>query len=93
MQLVYTDVMKIVVRLYGGLRHQSSPHPLTLDVPDVANVEDVIRILELKPGEVWLAKLDGQLVDVNHPLQSGDELALIPPIGGGCIAEYKESPR
>lgn len=85
--------MKIVVRLHGGLRRQSSPHPLTLKVPDAATVGDVVKILELSSGEVWLIKLGNQLVDANHPLQPGDELALIPPIGGGCFTQFKEAPK
>ena len=93
MQLVYTEGMKIVVRLYGGLRRQSSPHPLKLDVPNSATAGDVIRILELRSGEVWLIKLGSQLIDVNQPLQPGDELTLIPPIGGGHISLFQEEPK
>jgi len=83
--------MKIVVRLHGGLRRQSSPHPLTLDVPDAATVGDIVKILELRSGEVWLIKLGSQLVDANHPLQPGDEVAFIPPIGGGHRTQFKEA--
>ena len=82
--------MEIVVRLHGGLRRQTSPHPLQLDVPDDVTAGDVIGILGLRSGEVWLIKLGSQLVDVNHLLQPSDELTLIPPIGGGRIIRFKE---
>jgi molybdopterin converting factor small subunit len=85
--------MNIVVRLHGGLRRQTSPHPLNLDVPDVTTAGDVIRILGLRSGEVWLIKLGSQLADVDHPLQPGDELTLIPPIGGGQTILFKEEPK
>jgi molybdopterin converting factor small subunit len=52
-----------------------------------------MKILELQSGEVWLIKLGGQLVDADHPLQPEDELALIPPIGGGRFWEFEEALR
>jgi sulfur carrier protein ThiS len=55
-----------------------------MDVSEGARVADVIQALKLRSGEVWLATVDGQLVEVAHQLQPGDELSLMPPVGGGC---------
>jgi molybdopterin converting factor small subunit len=75
--------MKIRVRLYGGLRRHASSRPLEIDVHKSARVADVIESLGFRSGEVWLTTLDAQLVERDHPLRPGDELLLIPPVGGG----------
>jgi molybdopterin synthase sulfur carrier subunit len=75
--------MRIQVRLYGELRRRASAHPLQMHVPEGATVTDVIASLGLRSGEVWLASLDNQLVKMDHRLRPEDELALIPPVGGG----------
>ncbi len=75
--------MKISVRVYGGLRGYSASKALQLDLLDDATVADVVETLDLRPGEIWLATLDGQLVEMGHELESGDELTLVPPVGGG----------
>jgi sulfur carrier protein ThiS len=54
-----------------------------MDVIDGATITDVMESLGLRPGEVWLATVDGQLADMDHQLQTDDELALMPPVGGG----------
>lgn len=75
--------MRVLVRLYGGLRGYISSNPQELDLHDGATVADVIAQLNLRPGEVWLATLNDQLVETNHLLRPDDELSLIPPVGGG----------
>jgi molybdopterin converting factor small subunit len=75
--------MRVLVRLYGGLRGYTSSNLLQLDLQDGATVADVMAQLNLRPGEVWLATLDDQLVETNHLLRSDDALSLIPPVGGG----------
>lgn len=75
--------MRVLVRLYGGLRGYTSSNPLQLDLQDGATVADVMAQLNLRPGEVWLATLDDQLVETNHLLRPDDALSLIPPVGGG----------
>ncbi len=75
--------MRVLVRLYGGLRGYISSNPQELDLHDGATVADVIAQLNLRPGEVWLATLNDQLVETNHLLRPDDELSLIAPVGGG----------
>ena len=54
-----------------------------MDVIDGATIADVVQSLGLRPGEIWLATVDGQLTDMDYKLQPDDELALMPPVGGG----------
>jgi sulfur carrier protein ThiS len=75
--------MKIVVRLYGGLQSAAVSDRGTLDLPKDGTVADAIAALGFRSGEVWLTKLEDELVDRKRRLRSGDELLLIPPIGGG----------
>jgi molybdopterin converting factor small subunit len=76
--------MKVSVRLRGNLRHPGAPEIHVVEVDEGAMVGDLIGLLGLRPGEVWLVMLDGQLVDTDRPLQPGDELSLVPPVGGGA---------
>jgi molybdopterin converting factor small subunit len=75
--------MKVTVRLLGGLGSRAPTSPLEVEIRQNATVAEVVERLGLRPGEVWLATLNGQLVAEGHLLQAGDELSLIPPIGGG----------
>ena len=76
--------MKIGVRLRGNLRPSGAPEIQVVEVDEEATVNDLIDLLGLRPGEIWLAMLDGQLADTDRPLRPGDELSLIPPVGGGA---------
>jgi molybdopterin converting factor small subunit len=76
--------IKVGVRLRGNLRPPGGPEIQILEVDEGATVEDLIGLLGLRPGDVWLAMVDGQWVEADRPLQPGDELSLIPPVGGGA---------
>ena len=75
--------MEISVRLLGNLRRHATAGPLQIEIREGTTVTEAIELLGLRPGEVWLAKLGEQLVEMNRPLREGDELLLIPPVGGG----------
>jgi molybdopterin converting factor small subunit len=77
--------MKVTIRLQGDLRRHVPSSPQETDLPDGATVSDAIAALGIRPGEVWLVRLDEELVDKDHILQTGDELSLIPPVAGGQL--------
>jgi molybdopterin converting factor small subunit len=61
---------------------------LTVELPEPATVNDLIRALRALPGGASLPTLP--LVAVNRrlagsgtPITAGDELALLPPLAGG----------
>lgn len=75
--------MKINVRFYGELRRHEPSFFRRVELPAGATVADVIERLGLQAGEVWLVKLGDRLVETNYMLQPDDEIALMPPVGGG----------
>ena len=75
--------MRITVRLLGGLRRRAPAGRQEIEVQEGAAVGQVIELLGLRLGEVWLVKRGDQLLDLEESLRDGDELLLIPPVGGG----------
>ncbi|MBD0330206.1 MAG: molybdenum cofactor biosynthesis protein MoaE [Thermoleophilia bacterium] len=78
--------MRVVVRLFAGLRERAGAGERTLELPEGARAGDVWPALAL--GE----EPDGLLYAVNreyapreHELSDGDEVALIPPVSGGAF--------
>ena len=78
--------MKIVVRLFAGLRERAGAGERTLELPAGARAADVWP--ELALGD----EPDGLLYAVNREyaarereLAEGDEVALIPPVSGGAF--------
>jgi MoaE-MoaD fusion protein len=78
--------MKVVVRLFAGLRELAGTRSVDLDLPEGAVAADVWPALAL--GD----EPPGLLVAVNRSyaarttvLGEGDEVALIPPVSGGAF--------
>ncbi len=82
--------MRVRVLLFGVLRERAgggAERELTL--LEGARVGDVVRAVGVEMGDEAL--LAGLAVAVNHeyagretPLAEGDEVALLPPVSGGC---------
>jgi molybdopterin converting factor small subunit len=75
--------MRIDVQLHGELRRALATRWMELNLRDGATVAEAIASLGLRSGQVWLAMLDGRLVEMDRPLRPGDNLSLVPPVGGG----------
>jgi sulfur carrier protein ThiS len=75
--------MRIDVQLHGELHHVLATRWMELDLRDGATVAEAIASLGLRSGQVWLAMMDGSLVEMDRPLRPGDRLSLVPPVGGG----------
>jgi sulfur-carrier protein len=64
-------------------------HPsLTVSVPAPATVASLVRVLRSRPGgevlpERPLCAVNLEQVRSDSPLQSGDEIAILPPLAGG----------
>ncbi len=54
-----------------------------VEVGEEARVEDVLSGLGIDSDLVMLFVIDGELADVDSPLEDGMTLELIPPISGG----------
>jgi thiamine biosynthesis protein ThiS len=75
--------MQIRVQLMGTLKEKSPPQG-GLEVPDGTTVAQLLERLQIDPRSVQVCTLNGRLVrDRNTPLHDGDELTVLPPVGGG----------
>jgi sulfur carrier protein ThiS len=59
------------------------PESGRLEVGDDLTVEDVLSNLGIDSDLVMLFVIDGELADIDSPLEEGMTLELIPPISGG----------
>ncbi len=76
--------MEVTVRLFAMLRERAGAPELTLDLPDGASVRDALDSLAgLAEGIPLVMAVNREYADADRVLDSGDELALIPPVSGG----------
>lgn len=75
--------MRIRLKLMGLLKAKT-PEGGALDVAEGATIEDVLRTLDIAPHAVLALSVNGRLErDRGRSLVAGDELTVIPPVGGG----------
>ena len=75
--------MQIRLKLMGMLKART-PAGGVLEVADGATIDDVLRALEIAPQTVRVFTVNGQFErDRTRVLAANDELAAIPPVGGG----------
>jgi molybdopterin synthase catalytic subunit len=76
--------VEITVRLFAMLRERAGVPEVTLELPDGARVSDALASLsELAEGLPLVMAVNREYADADRVLDSGDELALIPPVSGG----------
>ena len=78
--------MRVVVRLFAGLRERAGTDRRELDLDDGASVGDVWPALDLgdEPAGLLYA-VNRAYAERGQPLGEGDEVALIPPVSGGAF--------
>jgi sulfur carrier protein ThiS len=75
--------MRIRVKLMGMLKART-PAGGVLDVADGATIEDALHALGLAPQATHAVTVNGRLErDRRRALVQGDELTIVPPVGGG----------
>jgi molybdopterin synthase catalytic subunit len=78
--------MQIRVRLFAGLRERAGATELELELPEGALVADALeRMAELTDGVPVVMAVNHEYADPGSALESGDEVALIPPVSGGAV--------
>jgi MoaE-MoaD fusion protein len=78
--------MQIRVRLFAGLRERAGATELELELPEGALVADALeRMRELTDGVPVVMAVNHEYADPGSALESGDEVALIPPVSGGAV--------
>jgi len=80
-------MITVYVRLYATLRRLwpglGLGEALPLELGEGATVGQLIRQLELPADEVKIVFVNNLIRDWDHVLESGDELGIFPPVGGG----------
>ena len=75
--------MQIRLKLMGMLKART-PAGGVLEVADGATIDDVLRALEIAPQTIRVFTVNDQFErNRSRVLAANDELAAIPPVGGG----------
>ncbi|MGI8712059.1 MAG: molybdenum cofactor biosynthesis protein [Solirubrobacteraceae bacterium] len=78
--------MQVRIRLFAGLRERAGADELSLELPEGAMVGDALVAVEhLTAGLPVVMAVNQEYADERLRLNSGDELALIPPVSGGSV--------
>jgi molybdopterin converting factor subunit 1 len=76
--------VQVTVRLFAMLRERAGAPEVTLELPEGARVRDALDSLAgLAEGIPLVMAVNREYADSDRVLDSGDELALIPPVSGG----------
>ena len=77
--------MRVQIRLFAALRERAGTSLLELELPDGAQVSDALNELTWLTGDLHaVLAVNREYASESVTLQPGDELALIPPVSGGC---------
>jgi molybdopterin synthase sulfur carrier subunit len=79
--------MRVRVKLFASLRspqaNVGSGVPFDTELLPGATLIELVSCLRLDPGLVKVAFVNGRARPMEWVLQSGDEVGMFPPIGGG----------
>jgi MoaE-MoaD fusion protein len=79
----------VSVRLFAGLRERAGTDRLDVELPEGANVGDLLAAMAetpvgvLRPRECVVA-VNREYASADEPVSAGDEVALVPPVSGGA---------
>jgi sulfur carrier protein ThiS len=75
--------MEIAVKLMGLLRDKAPPQG-KIQIPEGATIADALAALDIPADSVQVFTVNGKLErNQQRPLAGGDELTILPPVGGG----------
>jgi MoaE-MoaD fusion protein len=78
--------MRVVVKLFAGLRERAGTGERRLELPDGSLASDVWPELGLgEEPDGLLYAVNREYAESGQPLAEGDEVALIPPVSGGAF--------
>ncbi|MEG6616849.1 MoaD/ThiS family protein [Peptococcaceae bacterium 1198_IL3148] len=81
------NCLLLEVRLYSGLEKfvagATYGKPLAVELPDGANVKELLAKLNIPEVEVFSILANGIHRHLEDVLNDGDRVALFPPVGGG----------
>lgn len=83
--------MKVKVRLFAILREKTGVDRLEIIIDKNTDVSTIIREIGSRFPVIkgFLSKcavaVNGRIVDLKENLTEGDEVAILPPVSGGCV--------
>jgi molybdopterin converting factor subunit 1 len=87
--------MKLTIRLFARARDLAGADSISVDLPAASTVRDLkSRLAADRPAlagmlECSALAVDNELADDSLLLQAGAEIALLPPVSGGCGASRR----
>jgi MoaE-MoaD fusion protein len=83
---IYATAVRVVVKLFAGLRERAGTGERRIELADGAAAGDVWSALGLgeEPAGLLYA-VNREYAERERPLADGDEVALIPPVSGGAF--------
>jgi sulfur carrier protein ThiS len=76
-------MMELRVQLLGALKSQTPPDQ-RLQLPDGATIDEALTALGINAPQIQIVMLNGRpQPDRTRVLNSGDEMTVLPPVGGG----------
>jgi molybdopterin converting factor subunit 1 len=84
--------VRVDVLCFGVLKDIFGGEREVVELGDWANVGDLLRLLKTRgrrDGAVWktlAVAVNQEYAGMETVLQDGDEVALLPPVSGGCLA-------
>ena len=99
---VYAGRMRVRVLYFGVLKERFGVAEEEMDAPEGTTVGDLLRILvegtsnvemEIKMWQSVAVAVNREYSSLRATLRDGDEVALLPPVSGGCCASGEASAR
>ena len=78
--------MQVEIRLIGYLAAEGLPNGYRsgpINLPEGAKVADMLRAVQVSLPTPNLVVRENHLISMEDTLRDGDQISLIPPIGGG----------
>jgi MoaE-MoaD fusion protein len=87
MAAIYATAVRVVVKLFAGLRERAGTGERRIELSDGAVAGDVWSALGLGDDEPagLVYAVNREYAGRDRPLADGDEVALIPPVSGGAF--------
>lgn len=83
-------MIQVRVLAFGVLKDALGPDAITVALPEGATVSDLLAHFgQIHPAGIFrgiAVSVNAEYATALHPLQGGDQVALLPPVSGGSIA-------